>query len=188
MPKKEQYLFEEQLILYNKSILDDSNKTQKLTILLAGRPYHSDPLIQHKVSDMVAALGVNVITDDIVRHQDITLNDIHFVSQWAYTNRILKAAKWVALQNNDIQYMQLTSFGCGPDAFFTDEVRSVLKRHGKTSTLLKIDDVSNVGSIKLRVRSLIESLKISLQLHNNKGVASFDTTPIFGTKDKKKKI
>lgn len=186
--QKEQYLFEEQLILYNKSILDDSNKTQKLTILLAGRPYHSDPLIQHKVSDMVAALGVNVITDDIVRHQDITLNDIHFVSQWAYTNRILKAAKWVALQNNDIQYMQLTSFGCGPDAFFTDEVRSVLKRHGKTSTLLKIDDVSNVGSIKLRVRSLIESLKISLQLHNNKGVASFDTTPIFGTKDKKKKI
>ena len=87
----------------------------------------------------------------------------HYLSQWAFTNRILKATKWAAMQEGDIQYMQMTSFGCGPDAFLIDEVRNLLKRYGKNLTLLKIDDVNNIGSIKLRVRSLVESLNFSLK-------------------------
>ena len=92
--------FEKQLTIINRQIFEQGKAENELTILLAGRPYHSDPLIQHKVADMIAGMGVNVITDDIVRDMDIPMNDVHFVRQWAYANRILQAAKWVALQEN----------------------------------------------------------------------------------------
>ena len=160
-----------------------------LTILLAGRPYHTDPLIQHKLSEMIANLGVNVISEDIARgnlfadFKDFNLEDLaaerneaalasqdnneayncqpetYLVKQWAYMNRILKAAQWAAEQGDEVHFVQMTSFGCGPDSFIQDEIRDIMKRHNKPFTLLKIDDVSNIGSLKLRVRSLIESLK-----------------------------
>ena len=112
----------------------------------------------------------------------------HYLSQWAFTNRILKATKWAAMQEGDIQYMQMTSFGCGPDAFLIDEVRNLLKRYGKNLTLLKIDDVNNIGSIKLRVRSLVESLNFSLKHSQAKDPEPFVSTAPFTKKDKKKKI
>jgi len=156
-----------------------SNLKSKLTILLAGRPYHTDPLVQHKLSEMIANLGVNVISDDIVRNVDSISCDTarntdglgdesdpshcvaetYLVKQWAYMNRIMKAAQWAAEQGNDVHFVQMTSFGCGPDSFIQDEIRDIMRRHGKPFTLLKIDDVSNIGSLKLRVRSLVESLK-----------------------------
>ena len=111
---------------------------------------------------MIASMGVDVITEDIVRCTDTTVKDVNFVSQWAYTNRILKAAEWAGRQGANVQFMQMTSFGCGPDAFVTDEIRSLLRQHGKALTLLKIDDVSNLGSIRLRVRSVIDSMRYSL--------------------------
>lgn len=185
---QEQDDFEESIAAYNRKVLEAGREKHQLTILLAGRPYHSDPLIQHKVSDMIAAMGVHVITDDIVRRQNISLEDTHYLSQWAFTNRILKAAEWVATQPSDVQYMQTTSFGCGPDAFLTDEVRNLLKRHGKNLTLLKIDDVNNIGSIKLRVRSLVESLNFSLRPSQPKEAEPFIRTAPFTKKDKKKKI
>ena len=171
----------------NREALEEGRRKHKLIILLAGRPYHSDPLIQHKVSDMIAAMGVHVITDDIVRQQKIQLEEVNFLPQWAFTNRVLKAAKWVARQDSDVQFMQLTSFGCGPDAFLTDEVRALLKQFDKNLTLLKIDDVSNIGSIKLRVRSLVESLHISMRESGNE-VKRFAATAPFTREDKKKKI
>jgi len=160
-----------------------------LTILLAGRPYHTDPLIQHKLSEMIANLGVNVISEDIARgnlfadFKEFNLENLaaerneaalanqdnneayncqpetYLVKQWAYMNRILKAAQWAAEQGDEVHFVQMTSFGCGPDSFIQDEIRDIMKRHNKPFTLLKIDDVSNIGSLKLRVRSLIESLK-----------------------------
>lgn len=142
-----------------------SRESNRLTVLLAGRPYHADPLIQHRVADMIAGMGINVITDDIVRDRQIETNgengheNVNFLDQWAYPNRILKAAKWCAEQGADVQFIELTSFGCGPDAFLTDGIRDLMIRHGKPFTLLKLDDVNNIGSLKLRVRSLIESLK-----------------------------
>ena len=140
-------------------ILADSRREHRLTILLAGRPYHTDPLIQHKLSEMVANLGVNVISDDIVRGDMKTgTGETKLVRQWAYMNRIIKSGQWCAEQPNDVHFVQMTSFGCGPDSFIQDEIRDIMKRHGKPFTLLKIDDVSNTGSLKLRVRSLIESL------------------------------
>ena len=143
-----------------EEILAQSRAQGRMTILLAGRPYHTDPLIQHRLSEMIAALGVNVISDDIVRADSHTpAGDTCLVKQWAYMNRIIKAGQWCALQPNDLHFVQMTSFGCGPDSFIQDEVRRILKENGKPYTLLKIDDVSNLGSLKLRVRSLIESLR-----------------------------
>lgn len=149
------------LVAQNMSIAEKARKENQLIILLAGRPYHTDPLIQHRLSDMIASMGVNVISDDIVRGDYCTeARGTHLVEQWAYTNRIIKAAQWAANQPQDVHFVEMTSFGCGPDAFVQDEVRDILKRHGKPFTLLKIDDVSNTGSLKLRIRSLVDSLMI----------------------------
>ena len=143
-----------------EEILAKSRKEHKLTILLAGRPYHTDPLIQHKLSNLISSMGINVISEDLVRFDDtIDIGDSYLVKQWAYINRILKAADWVARQDNTVHFMEMTSFGCGPDAFLLDEVRGILQRNSKALTILKIDDVNSIGSLKLRVRSVVESLK-----------------------------
>lgn len=165
---------------------DILDKSQGMTILLAGRPYHTDPLIQHQVSDMIAQMGVNVITDDIVRGSTLELSETNFLPQWTYTNRILRAARWASLQGPDVQFVELTSFGCGPDAFLTDSVRDLLMLHGKSLTLLKLDDINNVGSMKLRVRSLIESLKLSVG--NTQKRKPFRTTPAFRKEDRSRTI
>lgn len=129
---------------------------------------------------MLSDMGVNVITDDWVRHLDIPVNDAHFVAQWAYTNRILKAAKWCATQGQNVQFVEMTSFGCGPDAFLVDEVRDLLMRHNKSLTLLKLDDINNIGSMKLRVRSMIESLKLAnMNETEDIGVKDFATVPVY---------
>lgn len=183
----EQERYETELSAYNESLFAEARTAGRLAILLAGRPYHTDPLIQHKVSEMVAAQGVYVLTDDIVRYKNIPLPKVHYLSQWAYANRILKAAQWCAGQEKDVQFMQLTSFGCGPDAFLTDELHSLLRKNGKSLTLLKIDDVNNIGSLKLRVRSFIESLRISKQTsgQNHLGKASL---PPYTKAERKRKM
>lgn len=154
-----QTTYEQELVRLNEEALKEARSEGRLIIMLAGRPYHTDPLIQHKVSDMIAAQGACVLTDDLVRREAMEMTDVHYLAQWAYPNRIMRAARWTARQPGDVQYMQLTSFGCGPDAFIMDEVQALLRRSGKNLTMLKIDDVDNIGSLKLRVRSLIESLR-----------------------------
>ena len=125
-------------------------------------------------------MGIDVITDDIVHGKEIPTDDVHFLAQWAYPNRILKAAHWCAQQTYPIEFVQMTSFGCGPDAFLTDEIRDLLIRHGKSFTLLKLDDINNVGSIKLRIRSLVESIKLSQERSaKSRKVVPFQTTPIY---------
>lgn len=158
--RQAQDLYMRQIRQKAEAILADSRKHGMLTILLAGRPYHTDPLIQHKLSGMIASLGVNVISEDIVRGDLNTgTGNTYLVRQWAYMNRIIKAGQWCAEQPNDIHFVQMTSFGCGPDSFIQDEIRTIMREHNEPFTLLKIDDVSNTGSLKLRVRSLIESLQ-----------------------------
>ena len=185
---KEQEMFQQNIALVNNQILMEAASGHELTIMLAGRPYHADPLIQHKLADIVAAMGVNVLTDDLVRGMQVDFSDTHLVAQWAYPNRIMKAAKWAAESGHNVQFMQITSFGCGPDAFIIDEVRNLLHRYGKALTLLKVDDVTNIGSLKLRVRSAIESIKFNLAPTDIRTTDPFVTTPVF-TKDQKwKKI
>ena len=143
----------------NEEAFEKSQKENHLTIVLAGRPYHTDPLIQHKISEMISQMGVDVITEEVSRKNNCDEKEAFIIKQWSFVNRILNSAQWAARQGKNVHYVETTSFGCGPDAFFTDEVRSLLNRYGKPLTLLKIDDINNVGSMKLRVRSLIESLK-----------------------------
>lgn len=158
---KSQEMYEREVTANNAAILEDAKTNGRLVVMLAGRPYHADTMIQHKVADMVSALGVCVITDDYVRNKKISwAGKTEYLSQWSFPNRIFKAAQWVAQQPDDIQFMELTSFGCGPDAFMIDEIRAILRQGHKNCTVLKIDDVNNIGSLRLRVRSLVESLHI----------------------------
>jgi predicted nucleotide-binding protein (sugar kinase/HSP70/actin superfamily) len=114
-------------------------------------------------------------------------NEVQTVMQWAYTNRIIKAADWVAHSENNIQFVQLTSFGCGPDAFILDEVTDLLKRNGKNATFLKIDDITNIGSMRLRLRSLFDSLRLQGEVHPSSGEEAVHTPP-FLPKDRSRKI
>lgn len=186
----EQTKYEAAIAGQAEMLFAEAKAKNMLTIVLAGRPYHTDPLIQHKLGDILTGLGVQVISEDIVRHHDDWSDGkTNSVRQWTYVNRIIKAANWVASQTDDIQFVELTSFGCGPDAFIQDEVRDILSRHGKSLTLLKIDDVTNVGSLKLRVRSLIESIRYKKLEQGGKMMEKkFKTTKVFDASDSKRTI
>ncbi|MGN1247412.1 MAG: acyl-CoA dehydratase activase-related protein, partial [Paludibacteraceae bacterium] len=140
-------------------ILREAEQAGRMIILLAARPYHVDPLIQHRIAEAIADMGVDVITENVAtREGQGVYNELNALCQWAYPNRIFKAAYFVGKHTYPRLHMvELTSFGCGPDAFILDEVRQVLRRYRKNLTILKIDDVNNIGSLRLRVRSLIES-------------------------------
>lgn len=186
--------FERELYERAKKILENARREGRMVILLAGRPYHSDPLIQHKISDLAAEFGADVITEDIVRFcgdgGGNAVAGINGVLQWTYVTRILKAARFVAHAEPSVHYVQLTSFGCGPDAFIIDEVSDILRRAGKNPTFLKIDDVNNVGSLKLRLRSLIESLKCKNAFTGtpSRMAPPPNHTGIFGEKDRSRTI
>ena len=144
----------------NMQVFNEARAAGRMVILLAARPYHIDPLIQHKIADAIAAMGIDVITENVAAHEGQAVYDeLNAMAQWAYPNRIFKAAHWVGNSPyNNLHMVELTSFGCGPDAFILDEVRAILSRYGKNLTVLKIDDVNNIGSLRLRVRSLVESV------------------------------
>ena len=167
-------------------IVDKAREGKRMVILLAGRPYHIDPLIQHKISNSISDMGIDVITENITHNSDNEIYDqIHGVSQWAYPNRIFKAAHYVAESKDNVHYVQLTSFGCGPDSFILDEVKDILNRSGKNMTVLKIDDVNNIGSLRLRIRSLVESLQFKpAELNKRPRI----TTKVFMPEDKQRTI
>ncbi|NLE63491.1 MAG: 2-hydroxyglutaryl-CoA dehydratase, partial [Bacteroidales bacterium] len=170
----------------NRKIVENAKKNNRMVILLSGRPYHIDPLIQHKISECIADMGIDVITENIVLYSnDDVFKELHSISQWAYPNRVFKAAHYVATSTENIFFVQLTSFGCGPDAFIIDEINDVLKRRGKSLTLLKIDDVNNIGSLRLRIRSLVESLKFS---GGERRYIPFKTLPAFTKSEKNRTI
>lgn len=186
--EEEQAKYHRKIAEQNQRALCKAQMFEQLSILLAGRPYHADPLIQHKVSNMLAEMGITVLTEDIVRGEEVDIKDTHFLAQWSYPNRIMRAAKWCAEQGDDVQFVQMTSFGCGPDAFFVDEVRDLLLRHNRAYTLLKLDDINNVGSMKLRVRSLVESLKMRNEHSWERTKREFITTPAYDERYRHRKI
>ncbi len=159
----------------------------RLVILLAGHPYHTDPLIQHKIADMITGFGVDVITENVIHEDNSVTADIQNIMQWAYTNRIIKSAIWASTAPANVHYIQLTSFGCGPDAFFTDEISQILRRKGKNATFLKIDDINNTGSTRLRIRSLIESLRFNHKAGRENKKPVIHTMP-FRKKDRARTI
>ena len=133
-------------------------KTHTHGIVLAGRPYHNDPEINHAIPELLTSFGLAVLTEDSIAHLGTLERPIRLVDQWMYHTRLYAAAK-VASERKDLDLIQLNSFGCGLDALTTDQVQEILEQAGKVYTALKIDEVSNLGAARIRVRSLLAALK-----------------------------
>lgn len=127
-------------------------------IVLAGRPYHEDPEINHAIPELLTSFGLAVFTEDSIAHLGQVERPLRAVDQWMYHTRLYRAAK-VVTQRDDLDLIQLNSFGCGLDAITTDQVQEILEGSGKIYTVLKIDEVSNLGAARIRVRSLLAALK-----------------------------
>lgn len=127
-------------------------------IVLAGRPYHIDPEINHGIDQLITAEGFALLSEDSVCHFDHDDLSLRVVNQWTYHSRLYHAAHFVSRQP-DLELVQLTSFGCGLDAITSDQVQEILKAHNKIYTLIKIDEVSNLGAIRIRIRSLKATLE-----------------------------
>ena len=127
-------------------------------IVLAGRPYHGDPEINHAIPELLTSFGLAVFTEDSIAHMGQVERPLRAVDQWMYHTRLYRAAK-VVTQRDDLDLIQLNSFGCGLDAITTDQVQEILEGSGKIYTVLKIDEVSNLGAARIRVRSLLAALK-----------------------------
>jgi len=125
-------------------------------IVLAGRPYHIDPEINHGIPELIASYGLTVFTEDSLPVEDI-LPPLRVVDQWVYHSRLYKSAQFVA-GRDDLELVQLNSFGCGLDAVTTDQVSEILEKSNKLYTLLKIDEVNNLGAVRIRVRSLLAAM------------------------------
>ncbi len=126
-------------------------------IVLAGRPYHVDPEINHGIPEMINSYGFAVLTEDSVAHINRVPRPIRVVDQWMYHTRLYNAANFVRTTDN-LDLVQLNSFGCGLDAVTTDQVQELLEEANKLYTVLKIDEVNNLGAARIRVRSLIAVL------------------------------
>ncbi len=125
----------------------------KPVMILAGRPYHADAEIGHGIDKLAVSLGFAVVSEDAVCHLAPTPKDVRVLNQWTYHARLYRAAAWAAA-NPDAQLVQLVSFGCGVDAITTDEVKRILEDAGKYYTQIKIDEIANLGAVKIRLRSL----------------------------------
>ena len=134
-------------------------KTDKLGIVLAGRPYHLDPEINHGLPELINSYDIAVLTEDSVAHLGKVERPLIVSDQWMYHSRLYKAANYVKSSRN-LELIQLNSFGCGLDAVTTDCVNDILTNSGKIYTVLKIDEVSNLGAARIRIRSLISAVNV----------------------------
>ena len=148
---------------YRLDVLNEGNKALSYIkeknikgIVLCGRPYHVDPEINHGIPELINQLGLAVLSEDSVARNVEIDSRLRVLDQWNYHSRLYRAAKFVG-QYDNLELVQLNSFGCGIDAVTTDEVAEIMKAYNKIYTVLKIDEVSNLGSIKIRLRSLIEA-------------------------------
>ncbi len=134
-------------------------ETGRRAIVLAGRPYHIDPEIHHGIPELINSYGVAVLTEDSVSHLVPVERPLRVNDQWMYHSRLYAAANFVKTRE-DVDLIQLNSFGCGLDAVTTDEVYEILDRSGKIYTCLKIDEVNNLGAARIRIRSLLAALRV----------------------------
>ena len=132
-------------------LLDEKGKCG---IVLAGRPYHLDPEINHGIPEMINGYGFAVLTEDSVSHLSKVKHPIRVLDQWMYHSRLYSAANFVR-EREDLELVQLNSFGCGCDAITTDQVQELMLAANKLYTVLKIDEVNNLGAARIRIRSLM---------------------------------
>jgi len=155
-------------------------------IVLAGRPYHVDPEINHGIDTLITSLGLCVLTEDSVSDKAEAKRPLRVVDQWVYHARLYAAADFVGKHDN-LELIQLNSFGCGVDAVTTDQVEEILTSFNKMYTLIKIDEVNNLGAVRIRIRSLIASMKKREQEKNlEKTDGNYGIIKKIFTKDMKK--
>ena len=148
--------YKEDIRATGQAYIDQARREGRPIIVLAGRPYHIDPEINHGINDLITSFGFVLVSEDAVAfHEDYAPRTV--LNQWTFQSRMYNAARYVCEQP-DMQLIQLVSFGCGTDAITGDEVRSILEDGGKLYTQLKIDDISNLGAVKIRVRSLMAAM------------------------------
>ncbi|MCI5621600.1 MAG: 2-hydroxyacyl-CoA dehydratase [Lachnospiraceae bacterium] len=140
-------------------------------IVLAGRPYHIDPEINHGIPELINSYGLAVLTEDSVSHLKEVERPLIVSDQWMYHSRLYAAANFVKTQDN-LDLIQLNSFGCGLDAVTTDGVNDILTQSGKIYTCLKIDEVNNLGAARIRIRSLLAALRVKEQRQEQRSIVS----------------
>lgn len=160
-------------------------KNNKRGIVLAGRPYHVDSEIHHGIPELITSYGFAVLTEDSISHLGKVERPLVVTDQWMYHSRLYAAASFVKTRD-DLDLIQLNSFGCGLDAVTTDQVADILTRSGKIYTVLKIDEVNNLGAARIRIRSLIAALKVRDQKHYEHKVVSSAYNRVYFTKEMKK--
>ena len=145
---------------FGDELLKRIQRTGEHAILLVGRPYHIDPEINHGIAEMIQSYNLPIISEDMVYHVPVDAPKISVVNQWSYHARLYHAAQFAA-QNPNVTLIQLSSFGCGLDALTIEQVKEILQAHGKIYTMIKLDEVSNLGAARIRLRSLLAALKRS---------------------------
>jgi predicted CoA-substrate-specific enzyme activase len=148
--------YKNDIIEYGQKAIKYANDNNLNILVLTGRPYHIDPGINHGIDQLINNLGMVVISEDCISHLE-RKQKIQVLNQWTYHARLYNAAKYVTKHNN-MQLVQLVSFGCGLDAITSDEVRDILEAGNKLYTQIKIDEISNLGAAKIRLRSLIAAI------------------------------
>ena len=151
--REEQNRFKADVRKQGEYALKYSRDNNKKAIVLAGRPYHLDPEINHGINKLIRSFGFVVLSEDSIAHLGELPRPVRVLDQWVYHSRLYKAADFVG-KHDDVEMVQLNSFGCGLDAVTTDQVEEICNFNNKMYTVLKIDEVSNLGAIKIRIRSL----------------------------------
>ena len=144
-----------------QEFIAQARKEERPILIVAGRPYHMDPEINHGINDLITSYGFVLITEDSVAYLEDKAPR-HVLNQWTYHARMYNAARYACTQP-DMEVIQLVSFGCGIDAITGDEMRSILEDGGKLYTQLKIDDINNLGAVKIRIRSLMAAIQARKQ-------------------------
>ena len=142
-----------------EQLLSDMQLNAGKGIVLAGRPYHIDPEINHGIPELIASYGFTVFTEDSLPLDLSPERPLRVLDQWVYHSRLYAAAEFVR-SRDDVELIQLNSFGCGLDAVTTDQVNEILENSNKLYTVLKIDEVNNLGAVRIRIRSLIAAMKL----------------------------
>lgn len=165
--------------------LEDLKASGHLGIILAGHPYHIDPEVHHGIADLIASTGTCVLTADSVSHLLNDPKDLRVVNQWSYHSRMYRAGEITSKYNNNLAILQLVSFGCGLDAVTSDQLEEIQDRNGRLYAQIKIDEGMNLGPAKIRVRSLLASMKERIQKHIYPQIPEKYEIPVF-TEDMKK--
>lgn len=147
-------------------IIAKARREAKRIIVLAGRPYHVDPEVGHGIDKLLSGFGVAVISEDAISHR-VEKFPVHVLNQWTYHARLYAAAKAIA-NEPDMQLIQLVSFGCGVDAITSDETRDILESAGKMYTQIKIDEITNLGAVRIRIRSLLSAIEQQEERRNGR--------------------